>query len=105
MPKRLTTHTAANAILNREPFTTSGSLVGGYLDDKHIAYIGSGRLPEPWREKFFQAKHSVPWSDFYVVYSYGTPIAWWTKAGGWTVPDVKYSRTTTKHQGNLYLVR
>ena len=33
----------------------------------------------------------------YVVYSYGTPIAWF-KNGDWTVPAIKYSSTTSKHQ-------
>lgn len=33
----------------------------------------------------------------YVVYSYGTPIAWF-KNGDWTIPAIKYSVTTSKHQ-------
>lgn len=33
----------------------------------------------------------------YVVYSYGTPIAWY-KQGDWTIPALKYSVTTSKHQ-------
>jgi hypothetical protein len=39
----------------------------------------------------------------YVVFSYGTPIAWRTAgdqgACGWTIPAVRYSVTTSKHQG------
>ena len=35
----------------------------------------------------------------YVVYSFSTPIAWRNAAGEWTCPDVRYSATTTKHQG------
>lgn len=34
----------------------------------------------------------------YVVYSYDTPIAWQNRDRTWTVPDVRYSRTTTAHQ-------
>ena len=34
----------------------------------------------------------------YVVYSYNTPIAWFDEVDGWTVPDHKYSRSTTAHQ-------
>lgn len=34
---------------------------------------------------------------FYVVKSYETPIAWYHN-DMWTVPDVKYSATTTNHQ-------
>jgi hypothetical protein len=33
----------------------------------------------------------------YIVYSYGTPIAWF-KNGEWTIPALKYSVTTSKHQ-------
>lgn len=33
----------------------------------------------------------------YIVYSYGTPIAWFKK-GEWTIPALKYSSTTSKHQ-------
>lgn len=35
----------------------------------------------------------------YVVYSFGTPIAWRRHDGVWDVPEVKYSSRTTKHQG------
>lgn len=35
----------------------------------------------------------------YVVYSYSTPIAWRNAAGQWTCPEVRYSATTSKHQG------
>jgi len=34
----------------------------------------------------------------YVVYSYGTPIAWHTEAHGWYVVEQKFSVTTSKHQ-------
>lgn len=35
----------------------------------------------------------------YVVYSYGTPIAWRDDAREhWVIPDVKYSSTTSRHQ-------
>ncbi len=37
----------------------------------------------------------------YVVLSYGTPIAWLSWGNTrlvWTMPDVKYSRTTSIHQ-------
>ena len=38
-------------------------------------------------------------ADF-VVFSYGTPIAWRT-ADGWVCPDERYSVTTSCHQGKL----
>lgn len=39
----------------------------------------------------------------YVVYSYATPIGWHTPekhnpAGRWTVPSLKYSQSTSRHQ-------
>lgn len=46
----------------------------------------------------------------YVIYSYNTPIAYryithWLPTGqpvfGWCVPDVRYSVTTSKHQGKV----
>ena len=46
----------------------------------------------------------------YVIYSYNTPIAYrrvadWNRDGTanyeWIVPDVRYSVTTTKHQGKV----
>jgi hypothetical protein len=39
--------------------------------------------------------------DRYVVYSYSTLIAEWTREEGWRVSDRKYSATTSKHQGIL----
>lgn len=33
----------------------------------------------------------------YIVYSYGTPIAWHYSAG-WHTPAIKYSSTTSRHQ-------
>lgn len=37
----------------------------------------------------------------YVIYSYETPIAW-KENGAWVQPDVRYSLTTSNHQGALY---
>ena len=36
----------------------------------------------------------------YVVYSYGTPIAWHT-AQGWYIVEQKFSVTTSKHQNYI----
>ena len=33
----------------------------------------------------------------YIIYSYGTPIAWHGKFG-WSLPAIKYSQTTSRHQ-------
>lgn len=40
----------------------------------------------------------------YVVFSYSTPIAWWSEKSGWYKVAQKFSRTTSKHQGKLYLI-
>jgi hypothetical protein len=34
----------------------------------------------------------------YIVWSYETPIAWHHKGNNWSMPDVEYSVTTSKHQ-------
>ena len=41
----------------------------------------------------------------YIVYSYSTPIAWWTETYGWHAVNQKFSPTTSKHQSRLHLVR
>lgn len=57
-------------------------------------WIGFGILPEEWKDAF-----RVKGLE-YVIYSYETPIAWRTN-GSWVVPNVKYSVTTSKHQGKV----
>lgn len=55
-----------------------------------------GQLPAEHRQ-------GIGWAD-YVVYSYQTPIAWHVSHGDdryWVQPDVKYSATTTTHQGKI----
>lgn len=36
----------------------------------------------------------------FIVWSYGTPIAW-HHANGWTMPQKRYSATTSHHQGQV----
>lgn len=55
----------------------------------------SGRLdPE---EQAALAKYAGGIGGLYVVYSYGTPIAWHSLEG-WYVVSQKFSQTTSKHQ-------
>ncbi len=54
-----------------------------------------GQLPKEYQN----GPHSVFASE-YIVYSYDTPIAWVVN-GEWVQPEVKYSLTTTKHQGRI----
>lgn len=88
-------------IAERKDFQTYGALRGGtywrgagWLPTNH-------QLPPEWRDRFMADTRNV---HVYVVWSYETPIAWYTEAG-WVVPPVKYSVTTSKHQGRLYLCR
>lgn len=97
MTIRTTTRNAAaiaRAIRQGEDFATSGALKG----EVNPRWVGPGRMrPEDGRELY--VAQSVVGID-YVVYSYGTPIAYRTEdTGEWVVPDVKYSVTTSKHQG------
>lgn len=78
-----------------EPFKAGGRFYpdvrnfrGGPSEDR-----GPGRLPIDWAERFAEAEDRID----YVVYSYYTPIAWHTP-DGWTVPPVRYSPSTTRHQ-------
>jgi hypothetical protein len=65
-----------------------------------------GQLPDEWRAVWHNQEID------YVIYSYGTPIAWRTREAHygnngltyshrWVVPDVRYSVTTSKHQGKV----
>lgn len=90
---RVATQKAGDHILNRAPFTTSGAMFGTF-DPR-----GAGQLPFKYHSELFGL---APYDQrpIYYVYSYGTPIAWYTDDGTeWTIPDVEYSATTSKHQG------
>lgn len=93
---RLTTHamwTAYAEILSeRRPFKTGGALFGERVNGG--SYNGyTGRLPDAEARQLSYARPD------YIVFSYDTPIAWHDSVTReWTVPDVKYSPTTTQHQ-------
>jgi len=86
--------TVHHAIETRTDFECNGTLrgIGG-------AHEGMGRLPEQYHSRFLAAADS---DDFYIVYSYATPIAWFAH-GTWFVPKVKYSVTTSRHLSSLRL--
>ena len=104
MPK-LTTNgwTTREALMDREPFDTYGALsaVSGYV-------LYTGQLPEPWATQYRNSRDHIT----YTVMSYQTPIAWVLDDGTVVIPrelsgrnqgqPVKYSRTTSGHQGLLY---
>ena len=93
MTTRTTTRNAAtiaHAIRQGENFTTSGALRG----EAFPIFIGTGRMPDSEAAQLRAARID------YVVYSYGTPIAYRAN-GEWTIPDAKYSATTSKHQSTI----
>jgi hypothetical protein len=55
----------------------------------------SGRLDNEEIPKLIEAFNEF---GVYVIYSYGTPIAWHTEGNGWYVVEQKFSVTTSKHQ-------
>lgn len=69
-------------------FRTHGALRGERVSGGGVA---CGRLSLEWARRL-RADDPV-----YVVFSYGTPIAWWSSAG-WVVPAELYSVTTLRHQ-------
>jgi hypothetical protein len=99
--KTVTTRKAHEVIANRIDFKTSGALKGEWQIPSLMPY--AGRLPREYADKYNES-HRVARGyneNIYVVWSYATPIAWYTESEGWVIPPVKYSPTTTKHQGNL----
>lgn len=89
----------AEAIRDREDFRTSGALMGE-SHDGYYPYHGHLNLTESEALR----KDSMDRVIDYIVWSYSTPIAWHRTDGTWHVVDQKFSLTTTKHQGNLYLI-
>ncbi len=76
------------------PFVTSGTFRGVPGPGPRGIY-STGHLPSEYR-----AAVTAETVD-YVVYSYSTPIAWHDSVSGWSVPDVSYSVTTSRHQGKI----
>ena len=85
--KRTSNSGALEYIANRQPFKAN-SMAGIYPNSD---YIGYGRL----QSDLVALLNSQ--QPHYIVYSYGTPIAW-HHSGGWEIPAVRYSVTTSKHQ-------
>lgn len=103
--KRLTTRgiATAQAIRDREDFRTNGALYG---ESTSVGRYDAGRLQGDDLNRFYADAPEIT----YVVMSYATPIAWYVPAsdtrpeGVWHKVAQKFSVTTTKHQGNLYLI-
>lgn len=88
----------ARAFQQNEDFTTSGALKG--IAAPPSAYIDSGRMHDSDARDLYKVREMF--GIDYVVFSYGTPIAYRTaQYGKWVVPDAKYSVTTSKHQTTI----
>jgi hypothetical protein len=95
----------AELIRDRVEFKTYGAMraevVSGMTPYAYVGYLNADE-----RKIFEREAPRIA----YVVYSYGTPIAWFTttrrggKAGRWHRVAQKFSITTSKHQGKLYLI-
>lgn len=68
-----------------------------YARNDEPGYFGSfGYLPEPWIQQLERDRPR------YIVFSYDTPIGWLANRRGrkvFVIPDVRYSPTTSNHQG------
>jgi hypothetical protein len=88
---KITNIKAIEYIQNRINFDASN--LHGYLisSSPDCFSPATGRLPS---DVVSQLQLDEP---DYIVYSYGTPIAWHGKFG-WSLPAIKYSQTTSRHQ-------
>lgn len=77
------------------PFSNhSGSFRGEPVTGR---YVSTGEMPTNHAEFMRTFAGEID----YVIFSYATPVAWHAN-GEWYIPDVKYSRTTTRHQSYLH---
>jgi len=87
---RTSNQKAGDLIAGRVGFT--GNNLYGIVTTFNSVIYEYGRLPQDFCD---QLRSDQP---DYIVYSYGTPIAWHSNSG-WFMPNCKYSVTTSKHQG------
>lgn len=93
--KRVNQKQAVTCISKREPFKAA-ALTGDWFSSGS-GWPSFGWLPQDARASLTEVLETG--ADVFVVLSYATPVAWfsdWT--GGWEIPEVKYSPTTSKHQ-------
>lgn len=95
--RRITTRGAAvsQAWRDQAEFTTHGALRGAWFN-----YVPeTGQLPDAHVRMLRAAM--ARYGALFIVHSYSTPIAW--RCGEyWVKPSVRYSVTTSKHQGRIY---
>lgn len=82
-----------DALQARKPFARSGFAMKGIEG----ASGSLGQLPKEYVDQYNALAKANALA--YTVKSYNTPIAWVTTEGTVIIPEVKYSVTTTHHQG------
>ncbi len=87
--ERHTLTTVSEAIQGRREFICN--TMRGWNDYRAL-YVG--QLPRQFQAQYGAARLA---SDFFVIESYRTPISWFAD-GEWTMPNVTYSPTTSRHQ-------
>jgi hypothetical protein len=85
--KAMNQRDAIHYIATRQEFTAS-ALEG------RVYNVGNGRLDEKETARYNQDLNTVS----FWVYSYSTPIAWYSYVTGWYVVEQKFTVTTSKHQ-------
>lgn len=76
---------------NFRPFWNSRKTFWGMRGQGYVGLL----LPENWVRQYLEN------SPRYTVYSYSTPIGWFSKYGAWVVPEVKYCAAVSRHQSWL----
>lgn len=89
---------AARGVKWGDPFQNNGGSFRGEGYANHDARVSSGRMGIDGQNMLRESKRIR-----YVIFSYGTPIAWlaWdngTEGWAWVVPSQRYSVTTSRHQ-------
>jgi hypothetical protein len=91
MATAISNHKSTEYIQNRMNFEASNFKGFNLGFAPNCFQISFGRLPSDIVATFAREEPD------YIIYSYGTPIAWHGKFG-WTLPAIKYSSTTSRHQ-------
>lgn len=90
--------TFAEVLSERAPFVGGGGPMHGnpVSPDVPVPLPDNCQLPPEWRDALHSAQVD------YVVWDYGTPIAWHVlNVAEWIIPEVRYSKTSTRHQNLL----
>jgi hypothetical protein len=82
-------------IAARKPFKGNSMWADGF--EKGFAFGSTGRLSTDEADRFWADHKAI----VYIVYSYGTPIAWVLDDGTTYKVAQKFSVTTSRHQGTL----